>query len=135
MERVYSPVPDWAVAMGRKPAAVMSADDALALRHAAESVHVAEDLLDYLVQLAAAVRRSPHVELGPSPRGALALLALARSGAFLEEREFVLPEDLKRFLGACWGHRLLLTAEAELEGYTARRILDEAAAAVEVPRK
>ncbi len=117
------------------PAAVMGPEEALALRRASAEVHVADDLLDYLVELAAAVRRSPHVELGPSPRGVLALLALARAGAFLEEREFVLPEDVKRFLSACWSHRLLLTAEAELEGYTPRRILDEAAAAVEVPRR
>jgi MoxR-like ATPase len=117
------------------PSPVMGPEEALALRRAAERVHVADDLLDYLAKLAAAVRRSPHVELGPSPRGTLALLALARAGAFLEEREFVLPDDLKRFLSPCWSHRLLLTAEAELEGYTARRILDEAAATVEVPRR
>ncbi len=117
------------------PEPVTSQDDAGRLRHAAGWVHVADDLLDYLGALAQAVRRSPHVELGPSPRGALALLALGRAGAFLEERDFLLPDDLKRFLVPCWGHRMLLTAEAELEGYTARRILDEVAAGVEVPRR
>jgi MoxR-like ATPase len=116
------------------PAAVASPEDALALRRAARRVHVAPELLGYLAQLAQGVRGSPHVELGPSPRGGLALLATARAGALLAERDFVAPDDLKRLLVPCWGHRLLLTAESELEGYTARRILDEVAAAVEVPR-
>jgi MoxR-like ATPase len=45
-----------------------------------------------------------------------------------------LPDDLKRFLVPCWEHRLLLTVEAELEGHSARRILERVAAEVEVPK-
>jgi MoxR-like ATPase len=116
------------------PGPVAGPEETAALRGAARRVHVAPELLDYLAQLAQRVRRSPHVELGPSPRGVLALLETARAAALLEEREFVAPDDIKRLLLPCWGHRLLLTAESELEGYRARRILEEVAAAVEVPR-
>jgi MoxR-like ATPase len=80
------------------------------------------------------VRRSPHVGLGVSPRGALALLGASRAGALLGGRDFVLPDDMKRFLVPCWAHRLVLKAEAELEGHTPRQVLDEAARSVEIPR-
>jgi MoxR-like ATPase len=114
--------------------AVAGAAEVRALRQATRGVHVKDELLGYLAALTAAVRRSPHVELGISPRGALALLEAARASALLAGRDFVLPDDLKRFLRPCWGHRVLLRAESELEGHTAARLLDEAARTVEVPR-
>jgi len=108
--------------------------EARALRTASRQAHVAPELLPYLARLATAVRRSPHVDLGVSPRGALSLLETARAGALLAGRDFVLPDDIKRFLRPCWGHRLVLGPESELEGQTAARVLEEAAASVEVPR-
>ena len=119
---------------GAPPAAAVTAEEARALRTASRRVHIAPELLGYLARLATTVRRSPHVDLGVSPRGALSLMETARAGALLAGRDFVLPDDLKRFLKPCWGHRLILKSESELEGQTAGRILDEAAAAVEVPR-
>ena len=115
------------------PAPLVTPAEALALRTAARRVHVAAELLDYLARLAAAVRRAPQVDLGVSPRAALALLDAARAAALLEGREFVVPDDLKRLLGPCWGHRLILTPESELEGHTPRQVLDAVAAAVDVP--
>ncbi len=115
------------------PAPVVTVPEASALRTASRRVHAAAELLDYLVGLAEAARKSPHVELGPSPRASLALLEVGRAGALLEGRDFLLPDDLKRFLVPCWGHRLRLVAESELEGETARRVLEEVARTVEVP--
>ena len=119
---------------GAMPEPVLSAEEALALRHGGRRVHVADDLLDYLGRLAQAVRSSEHLELGISPRGGLALLATARAAALIEGRDFLVPDDFKRFLVPCWEHRLLLTAEAELEGHSARRILERVASEVEVPK-
>jgi MoxR-like ATPase len=116
------------------PEALVGAEEARALRWASRTVHVAPELLPYLARLAAAVRGSAHVELGVSPRGALSLLEAARAGALLAGRDFVLPDDVKRFLVPCWAHRLILKAESELEGETARHLLEQAAASVEVPR-
>ena len=115
------------------PGAAITAEEAAALRISARRVHVAEDLTDYLLRLAEAVRSSPHVELGPSPRGALGLLAVARASALLEGRDFVSPDDLKRHLVPCWGHRTLLSAESELEGHRPAAVLEQTAASVEVP--
>jgi MoxR-like ATPase len=120
---------------GRMPDAVVSGDEARALRTASREVHVAPELLPYLAALADAVRRSPHVELGVSPRGALSLIETARAAALLAGRDFVLPDDIKRFLVPCWSHRLIVKAESELEGQTPAQILQQTVAAVEVPRR
>ncbi len=119
---------------GTMPEAVISAQEAAALRLASSRVHVSEDLLDYLSRLAHAVRASEHLELAVSPRGALALLETARAAAIIEGRDYMVPDDLKRFLEPCWDHRLILTAEAELEGHSSRRILRSIAASVDVPK-
>jgi MoxR-like ATPase len=121
-------------ALDSQGATVVTEAEARALRHGASRVHVADELLDYLARLATAVRSSEHMELGVSPRGGLALLAAGRAGALIEGRDFLVPDDFKRFLVTCWGHRLLLTAEAELEGHNARRILERVAGEVEVPK-
>ena len=113
--------------------AAVSPGTAAALREASRSVHVAPEILSYLARLAGAVRRSPHVDLGVSPRGALALLEAARAAALLAGRDFVSPDDVKAYLVAAWGHRLILTSESELEGQTPRRLLEEVARTVEVP--
>ena len=56
------------------------------------------------------------------------------AAALLADRDYVLPDDFKRFLVPCWGHRVILKAESELEGHTVARVLAEAAATVDVPR-
>ena len=116
------------------PAPLAGAGEAAALRRASRLAHVAEELLAYLQALATQVRSSPHVELGPSPRAGLALLELSRAGAILEGRGHVVPDDLRRYLGPCWGHRVIVRPESELEGLGVAQVLDQAAAAVPVPR-
>ncbi len=130
---VAGDLPGWGPDSGY-PEPVMTASDAAGLRQASRATHVSADLLDYLYRLAAAARSSPYVELGISPRGALALLEVSRAGALLAERDFVAPDDFKRFLAPCWAHRMILTAESELEGQTAAKVLETVAATVEVPR-
>ena len=112
----------------------VSAEDARALRRASRGTHVSAEMLEYLHALAEAVRRAAATELGVSPRGALALLEAARAAALLEDRDFVIPDDLQRLAVPCWAHRILLTAESELEGMTAGRVIEAAVAATPVPR-
>ena len=118
---------------GELPQALLGPGEAAALRRASRRVHVADELLAYLAGLAAGVRRSPQVDLPVSPRAALALLEAGRAGALLEGRDFLIPDDLKRGLVPCWAHRVILTPESELEGFTPRRVLETVAAAVPVP--
>ena len=118
---------------GELPAPVLGPGEGAALRRAARRVHVAEELLVYLAELAGGVRRSPQVDLPVSPRAALALLEAGRATALLEGRDFLIPDDLKRLIVPCWAHRVILTPESELEGFTPRRVLETVAAAVPVP--
>jgi MoxR-like ATPase len=124
-------LPGWS-SSALPPAAVDAAETA-ELRRASTTVHAEDAVLVHLHDLATAVRVSPHVELGVSPRGCLALLEVGRALACLAGRSFVTPDDLRRALAPCWGHRLLLTPEAELEGTTVQRVLATAAESVEVP--
>jgi MoxR-like ATPase len=116
------------------PGAVVSPEIASALRRASPRVHVEAPLFDYLARLADAVRRSPQVELSVSPRGCLALLEMARGIALVSGRDYTTPDDFKRSLQACWAHRILLTAESEIEGHSVQRLLEGAAASTDVPR-
>ena len=115
-------------------APALSPDEARALRKSSRTTHVSEEMLGYLHDLAEAVRSASPVELGVSPRGALALLEAARAAPLLEGRDFVIPDDLQRLAYPCWGHRILLTAESELEGMTAAKAIQSAIDTVEVPR-
>ena len=113
--------------------AVLSPDESQALRAASRAVHVTDELLAYLQKLAASVRQSPHVELGVSPRGALAALEAGRAIALIAGRDFLLPDDLKKVLVPAWAHRIILSAESELEGHSPRSVVEDAARTVEVP--
>src|SRR5258708_11670014 len=74
---------------------VVEADDILALQEAADRVRAEESVLDYLLALVTATRRSPLLALGVSPRGSLGLLRAARARALADGRDYLLPDDVK----------------------------------------
>jgi MoxR-like ATPase len=92
-------------------AEVVDAAGLLGLQAALERVHVAERVGYYMVDLVAATRSDPSLELGASPRGALALLKLSRARAALAGREFVTPDDVKAVAVPALAHRLALQPE------------------------
>ena len=75
--------------------------DVRALQEAAERVHLSAELADYIVAVARETRRSPHLALGVSPRGAARLANAARAAALADGRDYVLPDDLKQLAGPC----------------------------------
>jgi MoxR-like ATPase len=95
---------------------------------------VAPEVIGYIVDIARATRRSPSLSLGVSPRGATALLRAARAWAWLNERDFVTPDDVKALAQAALVHRLGLRPEAELEGVDVKQVLASALESVPVPR-
>jgi MoxR-like ATPase len=122
-------------ALDRRPVTRVteSAEEARALRQASTLVHAAPDSVTYLQKLAAAVRRASQVEIGPSPRACLALLEVGRATALLADRDFLIPDDIKRFVVPVWAHRIRLTAEAEIEGLTPVAAIERAVQTVAVP--
>ena len=91
-------------------APVLSIDEVLELQEAAEQVKAEESVLDYLVTLVTATRRSPLLALGVSPRGSLALLRAARARALTDGRNFLLPDDIKELAVSALAHRVMVKA-------------------------
>ncbi|MEU0881641.1 MoxR family ATPase [Lentzea sp. NPDC005914] len=101
---------------------------------AVRALTVSPEVIAYVVDVCRATRQSPAVRLGVSPRGATALLAVARAWAWLSGRDYVTPDDVKALARPALRHRLELRPEAELEGVTADGVLDGVLGAVPVPR-
>lgn len=104
------------------------------LRAATAQVRVSEAVSGYVVNLVRQTREHPAVWVGAGPRATLALLTASRALAVLEERDFVLPEDIKTLAASTLEHRMLLRPEFEMEGVELREVIHAVLEAVEVPR-
>jgi MoxR-like ATPase len=104
------------------------------LRAATERVRVSEAISNYIVSVARQTRQHAAVWVGAGPRATLALLSASRALAALEERDFVLPEDVKALAAPVLEHRMLLRPEFEMEGVAIREVINAVLEAVEVPR-
>jgi MoxR-like ATPase len=104
-----------------------------ALQAGVEAVGVDEDVLRYCVDLCAATRAHASVEVGASPRGAQALVLVARALAVLDGRDFVLPEDVKECAVAALAHRLTMRAETWSSGTTGVQVVTELLGSVPGP--
>lgn len=92
-------------------AVVTSGEELLEMRRAVEAVVIGEEVAAYIVDLVARTRAHPSVYVGASPRGSLALLKLARAWAAIEGRDYVIPDDVKRFAVCALAHRMILRPE------------------------
>ncbi|MEU7524754.1 MoxR family ATPase [Saccharothrix sp. NPDC042600] len=104
---------------------VLDADRLLELQRGVERIAVDEDVLRYCVDLAAATRAHPAVEVGASPRGAQALVLVGRALAVLDGRDFVVPEDVKECAVPALAHRLTLRPETWTSGVTGVEVVTE----------
>ncbi len=105
----------------------------LEMCQAVESVHVDPDLLGYIAEIVQATRADRRAAVGASPRGSLAFLKMACAYAALSGRDFVLPDDIKRFARPILSHRIVLQPEFWLTNQVADRVVDEVIARVRVP--
>ena len=112
---------------------VTDAQQVAALIDAAKTLHAAEPLQRYIVELVRSTRTHPSVELGASPRASLALLRAARAKAACEGRDYVVPDDVKQLAQPVLAHRLILNAEAQMADRTAANVIDELLASVPIP--
>ena len=98
-----------------------------------ELVRVDPDVLDYVVALVSATRVHPQVAVGASPRGGLALVALARGRAVLAGRDYVTPEDVKSVAVPALGHRISVRPELWVRRVTGDDIVAELLGSVATP--
>ncbi|MEQ1873815.1 MAG: MoxR family ATPase [Ilumatobacteraceae bacterium] len=112
---------------------VVDAPTLLAMQAAVETVVVDDDVSRYCVDLAAATRHHPHVLLGASPRGALALLLCSRAHAVIAGRDFVTPEDVKAVAPSVLPHRITIKPELWLTKASGTSVTAEILASVPTP--
>ena len=116
-------------ALARLPASALA--DA---RAEVDRVTVEDSVVDYVVRIVAETRKSPDLLLGASPRAGVHLLRAAKASAALEGRDFVTPDDVKSLVAPTLRHRVVLKAEAEIEGLDADAVLRRALSRLDVPR-
>ena len=105
----------------------------LAMREMIESVHVSRDLDSYIVALVSATREDRRSAVGASPRGSLAFLKVARAFAALSGRDFVLPDDIKRFADSVLAHRIILQPEYWTSSAVTGEVITDAIRRTPVP--
>lgn len=113
---------------------VLTKSELLQLRGYMEKVVIDESLLRYIAEIVQQTRTTRAVYLGASPRASVAMLQASKAFALLQGRDFVTPEDIKMVTPSILQHRLVLTAEAEMEGYTAYKVAEKLIDKVEVPK-
>ena len=113
---------------------VVDAGDLLAMRESVEQVTVHEDILNYVVSLAAATRNHPQVSVGASPRAELDLVQLARARALLCGRDYVIPEDVKALAVPAIAHRISLRPEMWVRSVHGSDVVEQVLQRLPVPR-
>ncbi|AKS41570.1 AAA family ATPase [Wenzhouxiangella marina] len=108
---------------------------ALALRAQARKIRIDEEIADYAVAIARATRQWPGIEIGAGPRASIALLRVAQASALMAGRDFVVPDDVKRFATACLRHRITLSAEFQMEGQSPDEVLERLIEDQQAPRQ
>ncbi|AEK72213.1 moxR-type AAA ATPase, putative chaperone protein (moxR) [Thermococcus sp. 4557] len=98
-------------------------------------VFIHDEVLKYIAGIVREVRKDERVEAGPSPRGALALLKVSKANAMMNGRDFVVPDDVKRYVIDALAHRIVLGAEYAFEGVSGREVVEAAVKRVPVPKE
>jgi MoxR-like ATPase len=114
-------------------ASVVDRDTLLAMQLACEDVFVSESVGLYMVDVVAATRTAPSIQVGASPRGSLALLKLSRCRAALDGRDYVTPDDVKAIAVPALAHRLTLRPELWVQRISAEDVVRERLATVPTP--
>ncbi len=114
-------------------APIAEAPTILAMRDAVREIEVADPVADYAIAIVRASREHEDLRLGASPRASVALYRAAQAAAFLDGRDFALPDDVKGVAMAVLGHRVLLDLDRQLHGATTEQVIGELLATVEAP--
>lgn len=112
---------------------MLTKDELIAMQREAASVDVSPLIYQYIAYLAGATRNHELIRLGVSPRGSLALARMARANAYLDGRDYVVPEDVQEVLPDVFRHRLLLKSSVRLSERTADSILEDILSKIPVP--
>lgn len=106
----------------------------LEIKAAVAKIYVDDKIINYITEITYATRDYPGIEVGASPRGSVALLQSSRVKAVTEDRDYIIPDDIKYLAFPVLRHRLILEPETEIEGFTPDDYLKKIIESVKVPR-
>lgn len=112
---------------------IITREELLELMKKVKEVSVSDEIIEYIYSIVSKTRSDERLLFGASPRAGEHLLYAAKASAFLDGRDYVIPDDVKKVTPAVLAHRLLLKAEYELEGVTTKEIIREVLEETEVP--
>lgn len=112
---------------------VCSTDDIVALQEQVRKVTVSAQVRDYILNIVTATRNNEFIKLGASPRGSIALLKMAKAVAFIDDRDYVTPDDVKKIMSSVLAHRIILSPKGKSKFETAEQAVDYVASFVAVP--
>ncbi len=113
---------------------IISKKELVVMQEQVKQIYVDDRVLGYLSKIVDGTRQHSMITLGVSPRGTLALMDMAKARAFVQGREFVLPEDIKEVAGAVLAHRLLLNGKARMSHATEEDVIEEIVSKIQVPK-
>ena len=112
---------------------VCGAQEIIALQELVGTIYCSREVRSYVATIVAATREHPALQLGASPRGAIALVRAAQACAVLAGRGYILPDDVRRMAHSVLSHRLILTPESRMKGISAQAILSQLIDTLPVP--
>ncbi len=113
--------------------AILNTDALVQLQGVVEQVHMHEHIYTYICKLVQSTRENPYIELGISPRGTIAMVRMAKAWAFLQERNYVVPEDVYQVFKDVGKHRIVLNTKARVSHVTEDAVLDGILSEVKQP--
>lgn len=113
---------------------IISKEELITMQEQVKQIFVDEDVLQYLSKIVDGTRNHSMITLGVSPRGTLAFMDMSRARAFVQGRDYVLPEDVQAVAGHVLAHRLILNGKARMSHVSELDVIEEIVGRVQVPR-
>nr|WP_040983997.1 MoxR family ATPase [Oceanobacillus jeddahense] len=115
--------------------AVMSQEELLLEQEEVKNVYMDETIQQYILNIVTRTRSHSSIYLGVSPRGTLALMEASKAYAYIEERDYVIPDDVKYLAPFVLAHRVILKAEARYQGRSSEEVIDSIIQSAHIPIK
>lgn len=112
---------------------VITLDELLSMQKEVKGVFVDDTIKQYIISIVTRTRNHPQIYLGVSPRGSIALMQAAKSYAYIQGRDFVLPDDIQFLAPFVFSHRMILQSQARYDGVNAEEIISSILSDTKVP--
>lgn len=113
---------------------VMAGDKLIEIQKKVSQIQVEKSIAQYLIEIITQTRKNPFIKLGVSPRGTLMLFSMIKASAFLDNRDYCIPDDVKNLASAVLSHRIILETKAKYAGTKKQDLISDIVSKVVVPR-